>query len=425
VKRQRKVRKRFICGLDIGTFKICATCGTIDGSGKIDILGKQIFPSQGIRSGKIKDSQKLSACIKETIKKLRKLCGLKIPRAYVNIESPDLRAKKCEEKLVFNEPTKITKFHISRLVNSAISSNVSSDRKTIEVGFRNFTLDNRIKSFYPEGYVAREIRLNIAIISAFIPTLKSFIKSIRDAGLIVEGIVPSGCAQVLGLFRNCQLNPYKQQFKKEDNEKNDILIDVGCEFTRIYLLCGQLVKDMIILSQGAQSVTEDIVTKLKLSFNCAEEVKIKYGQVNCDNRLSAKKIITKDGHVTKVLQFRQLYEIITLRVDHFWQRIKKALMEFNYADEQCGDIVVTGGGSIMEGFLERAEKTLHRSVKMGFLSAVKDNHIQTQSAFYTTSIGLIQYGFKKRMDRSPFGKVKFNPFMSMFNKVSDLYHEYF
>jgi cell division protein FtsA len=419
------VRKSFICGLDIGTFKVCAICGIVDTSGKIDILGKQIFPSQGIKAGKIENSQQLSTCVKETIKKLRKLYGLRIRRVYVNIESPDLRTKKCEEKLVFDKPTKITKFHISRLVNSAISSNVSSDRKAIEVGFRNFILDNRIKSFYPVGCVAREIRLNMAIISAFIPTLKSFIKSIKDAGLIVERLVPSGCAQALGLFKDCQLNPYREQLKKENNEKNYILIDVGCEFTRIYLLSGQLVKDMIILSQGAQSVTEDIVTKLKLSFNCAEEVKVKYGQVNYDKRLLTKKIIIKDGHVTKVLQFRQLYEIIASRVDHFWQRIKKTLIEFNYIDEQCEDIVITGGGSIMEGFLERAETTLHRSVKMGFLSVAKDNHIQTQSAFYATSIGLIQYAFRKKIDPTPFARLKFNPFMSMFNKVSDLYHEYF
>ena len=97
----------------------------------------------------------------------------------------------------------------------------------------------------------------------------------------------------------------------------------------------------------------------------------------------------------------------------------------NYEDEKFAEIIVTGGGSIMEGFLERAEEILGKPVKMGFLSAVKDKHIQAHSALYATSIGLIHYGLKNRVTLSPFSRRKTGTLMHILNQGRSLYKEYF
>lgn len=96
-----------------------------------------------------------------------------------------------------------------------------------------------------------------------------------------------------------------------------------------------------------------------------------------------------------------------------------------YEDEQVAEIIFTGGGSILEGFLEKAEKTLGRKVKMGNLVAVKDNRIQTQSALYSTSIGLMHLGFINKDNRGLYKRTNFVPFMRMLDRARLLYREYF
>lgn len=276
-------------------------------------------------------------------------------------------------------------------------------------------LDNRINCVYPEGQLAYEVKLNIVAVSALIPTIKSFIKCIKGVGLILEDMVPSGSAQALALFRDSQ----------PDVERNDILIDVGSGQTKIFLFTDKLVKDLVILPQGAQSITEDIAVKLKLSFDCAEELKTKYGRTHTENKFFSRRIIVRDKLINRIVQPQRLYEIIALKVDYLLQEVKKALSKLTYEDKEVAEIIVTGGGSILEGFLERAEKILGKPVKMGFLSAVKDSHIQAQSALYATSVGLLYFGFKNRNQKNSFARVEFDPLMSMFNRAHTLYSEYF
>lgn len=409
------MKKKLICGLDIGTFKTCVACGTVDLSGKLEILATQTVPTSGLQAGRIIDGKKVTASIKDAIGKLRKVDKLRVRRVYANIDSPDLTTKVCEKKVSFKEETLLKESHIFKLIDSCITSQTSLNRKIIRTGLQNFILDGRIDCIHPEGQKASEVKLNIVVISALIPTVEAFIKCIRAAGLIVEGLLPSGCAQALGLFRD-DSTPLK---------KYDFLIDVGSGLSKLYILKDRLVKELAILPLGSQNITEDIARKLKVSFDCAEKLKTKYGQTHYEDKSLGPKVIVKDKLTNKIVDLGHLSEIIAQRVDWLLHEIRKALLGLNYTNEEIGEIVVTGGGSILEGFLERADKVLGRPVKMGFLSCVKDNHIQANSSFYATSIGLIQFGSQNRTKLNSFARLKLIPIMRMLNWVKELYQEYF
>lgn len=409
-----KMRKDFICGLDIGTAKLCATCGLLEPSGKIDILANQMVPAQGLESGRIVDGKKVTACIRAVIERVRKDCGIRVRRVYANMDSPDLKTRVCEGKALFKKKVKLKNNHLNMLINSAISSQVSLDRKLIHIGFRNFILDNQLDCVYPQGLWANDVRLNITIVSALIPTVRNFNNCIRDAGLILEDSVPSGCAHAQAFFRDSKPHP-----------EEDILIDVGSGLTKLYLLKQKLIRDIVTLPLGAQGITEDIATKLKVSFDCAEQLKTKYGRIYPDDKFLAQKIIVKDNFINRIIQHNELCAIINLKVDELLDKMREALLKLGYKDEKVSKIIITGGGSIMEGFLERAENILGKPVKMGFLSTVKDSLIQARGAIYATSIGLIHFGFKNRENKSSFTGTGYNFFAPMLGRVKGLYREYF
>ena len=99
-------------------------------------------------------------------------------------------------------------------------------------------------------------------------------------------------------------------------------------------------------------------------------------------------------------------------------------MKLNFRDRDVSEIIFTGGGSILEGFLERAEMILEKPAKMGFLYAVKDSHIQAQSALYATSVGLIHLGARNRAQKISVGRKRKGP-LGILKRAKMLYEEYF
>jgi len=365
-----KIKSNIICSLDIGSSKICATCASVDDSGKINILGTQTAASEGIESGKIVDSEKLSLCIRDVCKKLRKTSGIRPRRIYLNIDSPDLKVKDS-------------------------STDVSLDRKV----------------FYIDTAGSRS-----SCVSVFIPTLNTLIKCIQDAGLVLEGLVPSGCAQALAFFKDSDI------FRK----KTCVLIDIGASCTKLSLFKEGVIADIIVLSFGSRALTEEISVKLKLSSECAEELKFKYAKVSSKERYLKQRIIVKDRVAMRIIEGSHLYEAILPKVDYILQEIKKALMKLDCDYTEADELIATGGAVIMEGLLEHAERFLTKPIKMGFLSAVSDSRIQTQSALYATSIGLIHYGFKNRNTKGTLVVVgSFPSFRGIFGWLKDLYRDYF
>ena len=137
------------------------------------------------------------------------------------------------------------------------------------------------------------------------------------------------------------------------------------------------------------------------------------------------KIIGKDKGLNKIIQPQRLYEIIAAKADNLLQEVKKTLSELDYQNQAVEKIIVTGGGSVLEGFLERAEEIFQKRLKIGFLYAVNDHQIQAQSAVYATSVGLIHFGAKFKDKRTKFLKEKNNPITRMLNRAKGLYQEYF
>ncbi|MBN2097886.1 MAG: cell division protein FtsA [Candidatus Omnitrophica bacterium] len=409
------MRQNIICGLDIGHFKICATCGELRPSGKIEILGHQAVPAQGLTSGKITDNKSLTACLRELCLKLRQDSGLKIRRVYANIDHPDLKTNIFREELLFQKKTLIGKAHINRLVNSGISSNLSLERRVIHVGLKEFLLDNQIKTTDPRGRSARELRLELLIISLPIPTLNSLIKCLSGAGLILQDIVPSGYAQLLGL----------SEAPGPGGSGREILLDIGGGLIKINLFQDGWPKQIIILPEGMQKISRDVAKKLKVSVESAEDLKTRYGRVLAQQESINQPLIVKDRQQSKVISRQELCEIITAGVNHLLGQISRALTELDCDLTEIPEIIVTGGGAYLEGFLERAEDVLSKKLKLGFLHAVLDSQIQAQSALYATSIGLINFALQGKDGKAFSPALRFGCLARVGEQVRKLYSEYF
>ena len=101
------------------------------------------------------------------------------------------------------------------------------------------------------------------------------------------------------------------------------------------------------------------------------------------------------GRPPRELSRSSLADIIQPRYSELFDLIKAEISRNGFEDKISAGIVFTGGTSKMEGVVELAESIFQTSVRMGIPSKFKGMETILQNPIYSTSIGLIEHGYKQ------------------------------
>jgi cell division protein FtsA len=112
---------------------------------------------------------------------------------------------------------------------------------------------------------------------------------------------------------------------------------------------------------------------------------------------------------------RQLAEIIQPRAEELIDLIKDELSLCSGYSIAASGIVLTGGGSLLEGFDRLAETLLGLPVRIGSLDGIKGCRGNMNNPMYATGVGLALYGFDKESGRASYEN---NP-TGIFGKMKD------
>ena len=110
---------------------------------------------------------------------------------------------------------------------------------------------------------------------------------------------------------------------------------------------------------GGQHITKDIAKGLSTTLESAERLKTLYGSVitspSDDYELIDVHILGKDSNQFTQINRSQLNAIIKPRVEETLELIRQKLKEHNLDKKQIRNLVLTGGGSLLEGIEEYAQ----------------------------------------------------------------------
>ena len=101
------------------------------------------------------------------------------------------------------------------------------------------------------------------------------------------------------------------------------------------------------------------------------------------------------GRPPRELSRSALADIIQPRYSELFDLIKAEISRNGFEDKISAGIVFTGGTSKMEGVVELAESIFQTSVRLGIPSKFQGMETILQNPIYSTSIGLIEHGFKQ------------------------------
>ena len=179
-------------------------------------------------------------------------------------------------------------------------------------------------------------------------------------------------------------------------ELGSILIDMGAGTTDVLLLLKGAPIGTFSIPVGGNLVTNDISVVGGISTAAAEEIKVKNGCCWVDS-------ITKEtdfdvilpgvgGRAPEIMKRSQLAQIIQARVEQIFTLVKVALKK-NIGDsikELSGNIILTGGGAMMDGVIDLAQKVFHTtSVRLGVPESLGGIEEDYRRPDFATVIGLV------------------------------------
>ncbi|WP_138203228.1 cell division protein FtsA [Haloimpatiens lingqiaonensis] len=365
----------YLVGIDIGFSKVCAAVGKLDKYGQINIIGVASAKNSGLKRSIVVDIDETANSIKECIEQLQRMIDIRIKDAYVS-----LAGEVCE--LIYNkgvvavssDEREIQKKDVDRAIESAKLINIPSDKEIVGIIPLQYIVDGYESIKDPIGMNGFRLEVESQIITTNTTVINNLIKSINRAGINISGLV----LQPLALWQAvCD---------EEAGQLKNVIVDVGAENTRISIFKkGVLIKTEVV-PLGGNNITNDISICLKIPYLDAEELKLKYGNLNVNGNEENKKLKINSQYGSNIeVDYVILNQIMKARVEEILLFVKKKLMDTDVYNE-ISDIVLVGGGiSLFYGIEKLGREVFGKNIRIGTV-----DFTGADNPMYTAAVGIVK-----------------------------------
>jgi cell division protein FtsA len=201
----------------------------------------------------------------------------------------------------------------------------------------------------------------------------------------------------------------------EERELGVAVVDIGGGTTDIILYKDGWLRNTSVLAIGGNHFTNDIAVGLRVTVSEAERIKKSYGIATTSLANDSAEIeIIQAGNERTILR-KYLSEIIQPRSEELLDLIKTELMSCSGYDIASTGLVLTGGGSLLQGLDKMAEAVLGLPVRIVTPRYVTGGKEMVNNPMYATGVGLVLYGIESESKRGLYPDM----FTGVFGKMKD------
>jgi cell division protein FtsA len=263
------------------------------------------------------------------------------------------------------------------------------DREILHVIPQEYVVDDQKGIKDPIGMCGVRLETQVHIITGAVTSAQNIYKSVDKAGLKVIDLVLEPLASCYAVL------------EKDEKELGVALIDMGGGTTDIAIYFDESIRHTAVVGLGGKNVTSDIAIGIRTPIERAEEIKKQYGcayssLVKNNEFISVPGV---GGREQREVPRAVLSSIIEPRMEEILSLALREIKRTEYADMLGAGVVLTGGGSLMEGVQELAEKVFEMPVKLGIPSGFGGLTEAAKSPIHATGVGLCMYGMEQSMNR--------------------------
>lgn len=382
--------ERTVVGLDIGTNIIKVAIGRFNDEGKLEIAAVSSRKSAGLKNGVIVNIEEAKDAIREAIEDVEQSAGILVNSVIVAvggslIESENSRGVVPIKPNSRSNRSEVTQEDIEKVIDTAVAINYPADREKIHVIPQNYLVDGvSIGIQSPINRLGFKLEVEVHIVTASKTVIQNMRSCMARANYSLDAVMLKTLAQTQSVCHD------------DEMELGSILIDLGADTTDVMVLIHGAPLSTASIPVGGNLVTNDIAVVTGIPFAAAEKIKLESGccWVNGIGENDSDVILPGVGGRAPELYARsQLAQIIQARMDQIFTMVRAEIIK-NTSDtikQLSGNIILTGGGAMMEGAVELAQAKFRTSaVRLGVPEYLGGDEKTYRRPDFATVIGLVQ-----------------------------------
>jgi cell division protein FtsA len=409
-----KKQSDIFVGLDIGTSCIKAVVTRKNPEQGIDVIGRGVAASTGMRKGEVQNIEATEKAIRQAVIEAERMSGVKIKSVYAGISGGHI-ASSNSTGIVAVRSGEVSKNDVDRVIESAAAVNIPVGHEVLHVIPQQFRLDSQGDIKDPIGMTGVRLEVEVHIVTGAVSNAANITKACTKAGIGVDDIILD------------QLASSEAVLSEDEREIGTCLIDGGGGTTNLAVFNKGAVFHTAVLQLGGINFTKDLHMGLQITENEAEKLKISHGCIWIEKvspeEVATVKMIGKNHQsniskavITQILQSRA-DEIFTMLAGEL--QVKKLYKYLN------SGIVITGGIANFNGIEELVSSVMGRPARIGIPQNIGGLSDLVSDPAYSTAVGLAILHSKKGSSANAISGVEEDVFAKVRMSMKEWLGEFF
>jgi cell division protein FtsA len=405
---------RLINGLDIGTTKIGVVVAEPTESGSFRILGIGSAPAEGLKKGAVVDLEKTVDSIRQAIYDAEMVSGQKIESAFIGISGEHIKSINSRGVIAIGKGGgEIMPTDVYRVMEAAKAISIPADREIIHILPQMFTVDEQNGIKDPIGFTGSRLEVDVHVVTGSVTSIQNILKCIEKCGIGVDELVLEPLASSYAVLA------------KEETELGCVVIDIGGATSDIAVFQDGAIKHTAVISIGGKNVTSDLAIGLRTPLDKAEQLKCAHGSALAMRVDSTEMVLVPGvtGREPKQVSRSVLASIIEPRMEELFSLVARELKKSQITEALASGVVLTGGGSLLDGTPELAEQIFDLPTKVTAPRNFENASDISPGPAFATGVGLIHYSVNRQQAGTK--KTKAKGMMRTLDKLKKWMNEYF
>jgi len=179
--------KNLFVGLDIGTSKIVAIVGQLDGD-RLDVIGLGQAESDGLKKGVVVNIDSTVASIQKALEEAELMADCKIASVWTGIAGSHIRSFNSSGMVAIKEK-EVSQADMDRVIETATAVSIPTDQQVLHVLPQEFIIDGQEDVRQPLGMSGVRLEVRVHIVTGAVSAAQNIVKCIRRCGLEVQELM--------------------------------------------------------------------------------------------------------------------------------------------------------------------------------------------------------------------------------------------
>ncbi len=388
-------KERIVCGLDVGTEKICCLIARANSEDRLQLIGSGYAQSAGLKKGVVVDLEAAATTIRKAAQEAELKSSSSVDWVTVGVSGDHIQGFNCHGAVSINgRHHEVTAADVAQVIQAAQTVPIPPEREVIHVLPQEFFLDSRGDIRNPMGLTGLRLDVDVHVVTCNSALAQNLINAVNRAQMRVRKVILPQLASAHAVLT------------QDERELGTVLVDIGGGTTDIALVVRDALRFSSVLPVGGAHFSRDLAVGLRISIEEAERVKRDIGSVTVDDIAEDETVAIAGVGARGIRDFprRAVCQILRDRALEVLELIKDQIARAGSRETLVSGAVFTGGGSLLGGLLPLAEQVLEMPVRQGLPRGMQGLADDLIHPVYATAVGLtmfaIQDGGERRANSS-------------------------